>query len=319
MRRRAETMAAMSQAEADSDHGGTKHDLLLRVGASLNAHRRWLVAITGGLLPGVAAVLSVVGQELQDIGDWAYVGSAGMAIVASALLQLLSGWAAEQTAEIDLREADRLRVTLKDALQPVAEMIADMELLSRHSDRVAALRNVATQAVGGLHLIFADIDRARSTVYRLTEDGDMDCVSYFGRGEGVQPQPFLRYTQRGEQVLAMVRAGEEMLIPDVDAVEINSDGKVVSPDYRGSRSGYKTFISCSITNRDKRYGMVTPDAPVPRCLSDTDKHLVGLMADLLAVAFAIEERAARTTKRDRGRSWHRDRITPPSWQTRQKG
>jgi len=55
----------MSQAEADSDHGGTKHDLLLRVGASLNAHRRWLVAITGGLLPGV-----VCGDRIDPPVQW---------------------------------------------------------------------------------------------------------------------------------------------------------------------------------------------------------------------------------------------------------
>jgi hypothetical protein len=282
----------MSQVGADGDQRNP-HGLVLRFGQFVNRHRRWLLVFTGGLLPGAAAVLSVVGQQLGSIEDWLYLGGAFAAIVLSALLQLLSGWAADQAAELELVAADRLRVTLKDALQPVAEMIADMELLSRRADRVARLHSVAVQAVGGLKQIFAGIDRARATVYRLTEAGDMECVSYLGRGEGVQPQPFRRQTQRGERALSMVRGGEDLLVPSIEDVEMASDGKVVSPDYRGSRSGYKTFISCSITNRDKPYGMVTLDAPEPGDLSATDKQLVGLMADLLAVAFAIEERGSR--------------------------
>jgi hypothetical protein len=152
---------------------------------------------------------------------------------------------------------------------------------------------VAIQAAGALNLIFADRERTRATVYRLTADGNMECVCYQGRGEGVQPQPFTKGTLRGEQALAIVRDGRNLLVRDIDDVETANDGKVVSPDYRGSRSGYKTFITCSITNRDKPCGMVTLDPPDVYDLSDTDKQLAGLMADLLAVAFAIEERGSR--------------------------
>ncbi|WP_441963520.1 GAF domain-containing protein [Mycolicibacterium houstonense] len=285
----------MSQVEGDGEPG-TEHELLLRFGLFVNDHRGWLLLFTGCLLPGAAAFLSVVGQDLDDGGDFAYVGGAVAVIVVGGLLQMLSSWAARKSSELDLVEADRLRVTLKDALQPVAEMIADMELLGRRPDRVAMLKSVAAQAVGALKLIFADIDRARATVYQLTPDGDLECIIYQGRGEGVQPQPFERQTPRGEQALAMVRSDQDMLIVDIDTVETASDGKVISPDYRGSRSGYKTFISCSITNKDKPYGMVTLDAPHPGDLSDTDKQLVGLMADLLAIAFAIEERGSRSPK-----------------------
>lgn len=281
----------MSQGEDDGP--APSHDLLLRLGEFINGHRRWTLTFTAGLLPGLAAVLSVVGQELQDRGDWFFLLGAAAAILASALLQLLSGWAADQTAEVDRVEAEILRVTLKDALQPVAEMIAEMELLSQRRDRTAKLEAVANQAVGALKLIFPHIERARATVYRLTDSGDMECLCYQGRGEGVRPQPFVRYTSRGEQALAVLAAGGELRIEDIDAVETASDGRVVSPDYRGTRSGYKTFITCSITNGHRRYGMVTLDAPEPGSLTDTDAQLVGLMADLLAIAFAIEERGSR--------------------------
>ena len=289
----------MSQVEGEVD-SGTARELLFHAGQIINDRHGWLVVFTGVLLPTTAAVLSVVGQDLEDGGDWAYIGGAALAISTTGLLQLLSGWAARKSADADLFEVDRLRVTMKDALQPLAEMIADMELLSRRAERVAMLKSVATHSVAALKLIFTDIERARATVYRLAESGDMECVSYLGRGEGVQPQPFRRQTQRGEQALAMVRGGGDLLIRNIDDVEIASDGKVVSPDFRGSRSGYKTFISCSITNRDKRYGMVTLDAPQAGDLSDTDKQLVGLMADLLAIAFAIEERGSRAPRLGEG-------------------
>jgi GAF domain-containing protein len=283
----------MSQTGADGEES-SDHELLFSLGSALNEHRWSLVAVTGGLLPALVAVFTILGQELQDRGDWAYIGGVVAVIALGTVLQLLSGWAARRATELDLVEADRLRVTLKDALQPVAEMIADMVPMTK-TQRTGMLPQVATQAVGALTLIFADVDRARATVYRLNPEGDMHYVSYAGRGEGVQPQPFKRHTTRGESALQMVRSGRDLLVENID--ERPPDAKPDSaPPYAGSRSGYKTFITCSITDRSKSYGMVTVDAPRPGGLSNTDMQLVGLMADLLSVAFAIEERGSRPQK-----------------------
>ncbi|MGU3651631.1 GAF domain-containing protein [Mycolicibacterium sp. A43C] len=256
---------------------------LLQVGSLLNGHRVLLTLVTAGLLPAGSVVCSVVGQDRQDLGDWGYIGTAGLLLVVAGCLQMLSGWAADQVTELEMVAADRLRVTLKDALQPVAEMIADMVPQNR-PQRQANLGRVTDQAVGALRLIFADVDRVRSTVYRLNSDGDLVYMSYGGRGEGVQPQPFRRLTTRGEPALAMVRGRTDIFVEDVDAVDEGS------PEYQGSRSGYKTFISCSIADKTSIYGMVTVDAPSVGDLTDTDRQLVGLMSDLLAIAFATAAR-----------------------------
>lgn len=280
----------MSQVGADNEQD-SNHRLLLRCGLFINGHRWWLLAITLGLLPTLVAVFTVFGQELNGVADWVFIGGMVAAIVLNAFLQLLSGWAEKQSTALDLAEADQLRVTLKDALQPVVEMIADMAPMNR-ADRVATLPRVADKAVGALTKIAAHVERARATVYRLNADGDMHYVSYDGRGEGVQPQPFMRHTLRGERALEMVRNCLDLLVEDID--EHPPDAKKdAPPPYAGSRSGYKTFISCSITVRSKSYGMVTVDAPNPGDLSANDMQLVGLVADLLGVAFAIEERGLR--------------------------
>jgi hypothetical protein len=269
----------------------SNHRLLLRFGLFINGHRWWLLAMTLGLLPTLVALFTVFGQELKGIADWLFIGGMVVAIVLNAFLQLLSGWAEKRAAEREFIEADQLRVTLKDALQPVVEMIADMAPMNR-ADRVATLPRVADKAVGALTNIVADVARARATVYRLSAEGDMHYVSYAGRGEGVQPQPFKRHTVRGERALEMVRNRLDLLVEDIDERPLDAK-KDAPPPYAGSLSGYKTFISCSITVRSKSYGMVTVDAPKPGDLSGTDMQLVGLVADLLGVAFAIEERGVR--------------------------
>jgi GAF domain-containing protein len=51
-------------------------------------------------------------------------------------------------------------------------------------------------------------------------------------------------------------------------------------------AGYRTFISAPIADRQRTYGMVAVDAPKPGDLLRSDQHLVMLVADLLAIAFA---------------------------------
>jgi hypothetical protein len=157
------------------------HGLSLRVGLFVNSHPGWLGAFTAGVFPALAAVLAVVGTDLKDGGDWACVLAAGAALIVGALLQLFSGWAAKQVAEIDLAEADRLRIKLKDTLQPFIGRITSMAAMTT-AQRLSTFNTVVEQAVGALVQIFAHVDRARATVYQIVPSGDMECVSYTGRG-----------------------------------------------------------------------------------------------------------------------------------------
>ncbi|WP_280331405.1 hypothetical protein [Nocardia wallacei] len=80
----------------------------------------------------------------------------------------------------------------------------------------------------------------------------------------------------------MVLEGKTVFTRDVD--------RDPPEDYQGSKAGYKTFIASAITNGDDAYGMVTADAPNAGDLVDTDKQIVMLVADLLAIGFTERER-----------------------------
>jgi hypothetical protein len=123
------------------------------------------------------------------------------------------------------------------------------------------------------------VDRLRAVVYQLDPSG-MSAVAYAGRGD--KPSPFLRGTDRGDYALQMIEEGGDCFEPDTNAAE--------NPAYAGSGSGYEAYISASIRTDADGFGMVTVDAPQAGDLVDTDRQIVLLVADLLAIAFAEADR-----------------------------
>lgn len=222
-------------------------------------------------------VLITIGQDLADGSDWAWVVAGAAVALLGGLLQLVRERG--KAAELDsaAQEAKRLRVAMKDALQPVAELIADMPGKTPAA-RTLALEAVAHQAVSALTLLLKDVDRLRAVVYQLDDEG-MSYVAYHGRGN--TPNPFLSTTERGRLACAMVAAGRTHFEPDI--AQARSDA------YRGTGNGYQTFISAAICTGDTGYGMVSVDAPHPHDLVDTDLQIVCVVADLLAIAFAIAD------------------------------
>lgn len=260
---------------------GRFRDVLVDIGFLLHENPTPVLFVSGVLAPTLGTFLVTLGQNRNQTWEWACL-LAGVAIIfMGALLLFAKQLASNAVAGVDLKVADRFRITLKDALQPVAELIADMPAQTRGKRR-ESIKTVATQCVSALTLLLRDVPRLRSTVYQLTASGDMECVCYHGRGGSVSPGAFIKGTERGDRALDFVRKGGEPLF-------IESIDEVNDVDYRGTGSGYKTFISASIHNDADGYGMVTIDAPRPTSLVDTDKQLVALVADLLAIAFAIAE------------------------------
>jgi len=243
------------------------------------------VASSSRVVPIVVPSGSIVGTFLITVGQdldgwdwaWALIGLAMCSVSAFLLYMREIGLAGR--LESSERQAGRLHVAMKDALQPVAELIAAMPAKNRR-ERRAELKNVATQAVGALTLLLKDVDRLRAVVYQLDKDG-MSALAYAGRGN--TPSPFLRGTDRGDYALQMVEEGRDWFEPDTATAR--------NPAYAGSRSGYSTYISASIRTDADGFGMVTVDAPHAGDLVATDRQIVLLMADLLAIAFAEADRA----------------------------
>jgi hypothetical protein len=243
------------------------------------ASSKRLVPFFVPVAPVAGAFFITVGQDLEGKADWAWA-LVGLALcLASGLLMWLreSGVAARTVAADDA--AGRLYVAMKDALQPVAELIAAMPAKTKRQ-REAEAKNVATQAVGALTLLLKDVDRLRAVVYKLEAD-DLTMFAYTGRAD--TPTSFEKGTPRGDLALKMVAEGKDWFEKDTSQSS--------NPAYAGSGAGYKTYISAAIRSDTDGFGMVTVDAPRPGDLVETDRQIVLLVADLLAIAFAEAERA----------------------------
>ena len=91
--------------------------------------------------------------------------------VLGAALQLGREVWRRRITEAERTEANRFRVAVQDAFQPVAELIAGMPSMSKPR-REARLKEVSQQAVGALRLLLKDVDRLRAAVYSLNESAD---------------------------------------------------------------------------------------------------------------------------------------------------
>lgn len=241
------------------------------------AGSRWWAPIATLVLAIAGTILVTVGQDLDNKADWAWVIVGALVALVGGLIQLAREIGKADELDSASQEAKRLRIAMKDALQPVAELIADMPSKTP-KDRTRALDAVAHQAVSALTLLLKDVDRLRAVVYQLDDEG-MSYVAYHGRGN--TPNPFHKTTERGRLACEMVAEGRTHFEPDIS--------KAPSDAYKGSGNDYQTFISAAICTGDTGFGMLTVDAPNANDLVDTDRQIVCLVADLLAIAFAIAD------------------------------
>lgn len=237
---------------------------------------RWLASLTILGLPVIGTVLITLGQNFRNGRDYWQFWTGVAVLLLAVAIQILRDVLQGRNSYAESTEAARLRVAMKDALQPVAELTAGMTELPG-SARQPQMKQVAQQAVGSLCLLLKDVDRLRAVVYEVTDRG-MECLAYQGRG--TTPKMFKAGTERGDKALKMVDEGGQIFAKDLDASELG-------PAYKGSGADYKTFISVAISTRAHSYGMLTVDAPRAGDLVDTDAQIVMFMADLLAVAFAV--------------------------------
>jgi len=238
------------------------------------------------LTPALSAICIVLGQNREDRGDWAFLVAAAVALLVTAAAEALRARYRLLARQSELNSANALRVILKDALQPIAEMISDMQRLGK-PERQNKLERVAAQCCSALGLILREIDDVRIVVYRIEVDDagerSMQVFSYNRARDGHAPNPFIEGSDRGDAAFGMLATGEPCFVSNVDDEdEVNA----AAGAYEGSRMGYKTFISAPINDAQVGYGMLTVDAPEAGVLVDTDKQLVALVADLLSIGFA---------------------------------
>lgn len=249
------------------------------VEAWLSASRWW--APIGAIVLAILGTVSItIGQDHETKSDWTWIILGAVALLMGALIQLVREIGKANELRSGEQEAIRLRIAMKDALQPVAELIAEMPSKTP-KERERALKPVATQCVGALQLLLKDVDRLRAVVYQLGDDEDepMAYLAYGGRAQ--KPRPFVMTTERGRLAREMIKTGGSHFEPDIR--------KISNDAYKGSGRDYQTYISAAICTGGYAYGMVTVDAPRADDLVDTDRQIVCVIADMLGIAFAIAD------------------------------
>ena len=246
---------------------GIWNAVVSRVAAS-----RWLAPVATLVLAILGTVSITIGQELDTKGDWAWVIVGAVVALLGGAVQLLREIGTVDAFDSASQEAKRLRIAMKDALQPVAELIADLPSKTP-KERERGLEAVANQAASALTLLLKDVDRVRAVVYQLdSDDQGMSYLAYHGRGN--TPNPFPKSTERGRLACEMVANGANHFEPDIS--------RATSDAYRGTGNGYETYISAAICTGSNGYGMVTVDAPNATIWSTPTGRSSGLVvADLL--------------------------------------
>jgi hypothetical protein len=244
--------------------------------------KAWLAAsvqehsvLVSGLTIGLAWVGSVVGvARSESDGPNAFLIGGVVALgLAVAVLELLNAWAKRQADEAQRGAAARLGVAVKDALRPVAELVAQMPLASAE-ERERLLYQVSQQATAGLYLLF-EVDGVRAVVYRLDEAGEvLSHLAYHGRGD--TPGGFERRSSPPDPAFEALVQNRTRVVHDT--AEEDGGG--------ASDRGYRTYIAVPVVTGETPYGMLTVDAPEPRSFTETDVAVAEFTAELLAVAFA---------------------------------
>src|SRR4051794_3331277 len=93
----------------------------------------WAPTVLTLLLPVFAAVLFVFKGDMDGWGNWVIVGLGVLCLLLNFAIQSAIGWWSRQNEEAEIGEANTLRVAMKDALQPLAELIATMTYANKQS------------------------------------------------------------------------------------------------------------------------------------------------------------------------------------------
>lgn len=199
-----------------------------------------------------------------------------LAIVALALSVLIGRgleWAQKKVDDAQRELAARTLIAVKQALRPVAELIATMPALSAR--RCAyRLNEVAVQVAGSMDLIL-DTPQLRTAVYKLVDQDTMDVIAYLG-GDGTRPGIFKR-CPRGQPDPTFEALERNTTIVSNDVGQ-QSDGRQVS-------RGYRSYIAVPIVSENQAFGMLSVDAPEADAFTQTDVDMVVFVAEMLAIAF----------------------------------
>jgi GAF domain-containing protein len=237
------------------------------------------MSVITGILFAVSTALIGLGGPLEDAADTRQVVAGIVAFAIGTLLGIAREWAQWWVDRGQELAAAQFRIAVKDALRPVAELIAGMPSLTPR-ERKGRLKEVAKQVTGSMEVLLTDVEGLRTVVYELRDNGNrLEQIGYSGRGEA--PEAFQRRPPgEHDEVFEALEQNRSRLVHDIRIG--NREGR---RNYEIDH-GYLTFIAVPIVVGHDGFGMLTLDAPEPNSFTDTDLKLCEFVAELLGIAFA---------------------------------
>lgn len=232
--------------------------------------------------PLIVGVFLTLAPPLEEPMQWVFLVVALVGCMFSVVVEVVARAYEGLRLKAEQSQAAAQLVAVRDGIQPVAEMLADVQAKPKAS-RQESVTSTAMQACSGLALIMKSVAGVRAVFYQVSDDQQrLTAEAQCGRTENT-PDPFDRGTPRGDAAFAMLQAGVSVFIADVDD---SAEVSATLGAYYGTRNSYQTFISAPIIGGQTAHGMLTLDAPRVGDLLESDKHLVAIFANMLAVSFA---------------------------------
>ncbi|MEJ3406072.1 GAF domain-containing protein [Rathayibacter sp. YIM 133350] len=200
-------------------------------------------------------------------------------ILLGIVVQVLWGWRVDLTEARNTGDIAKVRVAMKDALKPVLAKVSEMPDMTVEN-RAAHLKTVADAASWALAtLLLRHVDRARAAVYGMDADGGaLRVVGYGGRGE--PPGEFLAGRPGADLALQRVKHG--------DVLVARNRREDPPPGWDRESAEWLSFVSVPLVSNDGyAYGMLNVDSPEQEQFQDTEVQIVSVVAEILAVAFAL--------------------------------
>lgn len=246
--------------------------------AALAQRRSILLSVVAAALFAVSTLLVALASPLSDELDTRQLVVGLLLYVLAAAVGVLREWSQWWIDRGQVAAAAQFRIAVKDALWPVAAMIAELPALTP-SERKRRLPVIATQVTGSMGLLLTEVDGLRATVYQLDGTDRMTPIGFLGRGD--KPGDFVRRPAgTADEAFDAVELNQPTIVHDINVKQAPRNQS------RPKEHTYRTFITVPIVVGDRGYGMLALDAPKPRSFTDTDVKLCEFVAELLGVAFA---------------------------------
>lgn len=275
--------------------GSSSADVQSWLAASAQRHSI-AVSVASALLYALSCLLIALASPLSDRVDLQQLGWGVGCFALAAGLGVIREWAQRWVDRGQIVAAAQFRTAVKDALRPVATLIAQMQTMRRGTGRTQRLDVVATQVVGSMQLLLTDVVGLRTVVYKLSDPDRLTPIAALGR-EDEPAGEFVRHPAgEPDPAFEALENNRSQLVPDI-RVE-----KAQGRRQHGVDHGYLTYISVPIVVGSTGYGMLTLDAPEPDSFTDTDLKLCEFVAELLGIAFVSADPAPRRDESRKGSS-----------------